>query len=72
LLLTTGSQNTGTAPTHSPVTPAGVNNSAAGFNALVNNTVGTANSAIGANALFANTAGINNAAVGMNALGTPP
>jgi hypothetical protein len=47
---------------------AGFNNTAAGFNALYENTTGIRNTAVGMNALFNNTTGYNNTASGQAAL----
>ena len=48
--------------------PGSTNNTAAGFSALNQNTVGQQNTAVGAAALLANTTGTDNVAVGMDAL----
>jgi hypothetical protein len=46
----------------------GANNTANGFNALLNNTTGFNNTAIGYTALYSNTTGISNTAIGLAAL----
>jgi hypothetical protein len=46
----------------------GVQNTALGFNALLNSTTGTGNTATGTNALFSNIAGHGNTAMGVGAL----
>jgi hypothetical protein len=46
----------------------GTDNTAVGFNALINNTTGSFNTATGAAALFSNTEGFYNTATGVNAL----
>src|SRR5262245_22064666 len=51
------------------VTNEGGSNTAFGFGALTNNTIGDSNTASGAFALFNNTTGTNNSAAGVGALG---